>query len=143
MDRPKVKAAELARLLLAHENSGSSDKAAWAGAVETVCRKLGDYLTDLLGSGGVVALLGRALKLAKREHPLLDGVTLAADPAVCFSGLADALAAGTTEDAAAAGSAVVAHLFDLLILLLGDELGLQPVGKLWPDLTSSVMEDDE
>jgi hypothetical protein len=143
MAQPQIKAAELARQLVTHESFGSSDKAASAGAVETVCRKLRDYLNDLLGYGGVAAVMGRALKLAKREHPLLAGVTLGAEPSVCFTGLTEALAAGTPEDAAAACSAVLTHIFDLLILLLGDELGLQPVRKLWPHLASSVVENDQ
>jgi hypothetical protein len=46
---------------------------------------LRDYLTDLLGAGGVVALMGRALKLAKREHPVLAGTTLGTPPPLSVS----------------------------------------------------------
>jgi hypothetical protein len=144
VSRPLSKAAELARDLVAHECSGTLDTATVAGAVETVCRRLRDYLTDLLGAGGVVALMGRALKLAKREHPVLAGTTLGTPPpSVCFDGLEAALAAGTAEDAVAAGSAVLAHVFDLLIQLIGEDLSVHPVRKLWPDLKSGVMENDE
>jgi hypothetical protein len=104
---------------------------------------LRDHLTDLLGAGGVVALMGRALKLAKREHPVLAPTTLGTNPTVCFDGLAEALAAGTAEDAVAAGSAVLSHVFDLLIQLIGEDLSVQPVRKLWPDLKPGVMENDE
>jgi hypothetical protein len=145
VSRPLSKATELARDLVTHECSGTPDTAAVAGAVETVCRRLGDYLTDLLGVGGVVALMGRALKLAKRDHPVLAGTALGGggDPTACFTGLAEALAAGTAEDAVAAGSAVLSHVFDLLIQLIGEDLSVQPVRKLWPDLKPGVMENDE
>lgn len=143
MSQPLTKATELARLLVTHECAGAFNAAAAAGAVETVCHRLRDYLTDLLGAGGVTALMGRALKLAKREHPVLADTTLGADPSVCFTGLAEALAGGTAEDAVAAGSAILTHVFDLLIVLLGEDLGVQPVRKLWPDLNSGVMENYE
>jgi hypothetical protein len=143
MARPPYNAADLARRLVEHEASGSSDPAASAHAVDAVCRKLRDHLTDLLGSGGVVALMGRALNLAKREHPVLTGVTLGGVHDTCYVGLAEALAAATAEEAAAAGDSVLAHFLALLILLLGIELGLQPVRRLWPHLASSLTEVDE
>nr|MBA4157908.1 hypothetical protein [Gemmatimonadota bacterium] len=61
----------------------------------------------------------------------------------CFTGLADAVAAGTDEEAAAAAAAVLAHLLGLLIILVGEELGMQPVHKFWPHVASSVRENDE
>jgi len=143
MAQPPAKATELARRLVTAEAGGSADPAALADAVDTLCRRLRDYLTAVLGTGGVVALMGRALNLAKREQPLLAGVTLGADPSACFTGLAEALAAGPVEDAAAAGSSIFAHFLGLLILLLGNELGMQPVRKLWPHAASSIMEIDE
>jgi hypothetical protein len=134
---------ELSLRLIRHETDGSSDPAAFAAAADTVCRGLGDYLKDLVGPRGVAALLGRALSLAKREHPLLASVALGPEPSARFSGLAEALASASAEDAAAASSSILAHVLSLLILLLGNELGLQPVRKLWPQVPSSVTEIEE
>ncbi|HSJ30478.1 MAG TPA: hypothetical protein VK933_03530 [Longimicrobiales bacterium] len=142
MAQPPAEATELARRLVTHEARSSVDPAAWADAVESVCCRLKDHLAGLLGSGGVVALMGRALNLAKREQPMLAEVKLGAEPSACFTGLVEALAAGTAEDAAAAGSSLVAHLLGLLILLLGRELGTQPIRQLWPHVASSVREID-
>jgi hypothetical protein len=64
---------ELARRIVEQEAGGSSDPTTPAAAVETACRRLQDHLVDLLGSGGVSALLRRALHLAQREQPLLAG----------------------------------------------------------------------
>lgn len=140
MARPLTEAVELALRLIEHETHGSSDPAALAAAAEALCHGLGDYLKDLVGPRGVAALLGRALSLAKREHPLLASVALSTEPSARFSGLAEALASKSAEDAAAVSSSILAHLLSLLILLLGNELGLQPVRKLWPQVASSVTE---
>jgi hypothetical protein len=143
MARALPEAVELARRLIGHETDGSSDPAAFTAAADTVCRAMGDYLKDLVGPRGVVALMARALSLAKREHPLLASVTLGTGPSTRFSGLAEALASVSAEDAAAASSSILAHLLGLLILLLGNELGLQPVRKLWPQVASSFTEVEE
>ena len=134
---------DLSRRLVKQEASGSLDPTAAATGMETVCRRLRDDLKDILGSGGVFALMRRALTLAMREHPLLVGVAVDTGPMACFTGLAEALAAGTDEEAAAAAAAVLAHLLGLLVTLLGEELGLQPVRKFWPHVALSVREIDE
>lgn len=143
MTRPLAEAVELSLRLIRHETGGSSDPAGFAAATDAVCRGLGDYLKDLVGPGGVAALLGRALSLARREHPLLAGVALGTEPSSRFSGLAEAFASASADDAAAASTSILAHLLSLLILLLGIELGLQPVRKLWPQVASSFTEVEE
>jgi hypothetical protein len=94
-------------------------------------------MVDLLGSGGVSALLRRALHLAQREQPLLTGVAVSAEPDACYSGLAESLAARTDAEATAAAATVFAHVLDLLVVLLGEDLGMKPVHKLWPRATSA------
>jgi hypothetical protein len=127
---------ELARRIIEQEAAGSSEPAASAAAVEAACRRLADHLVGLLGSGGVTALLTRALHLAKLEQPLLAGVAVGGEPAECFSGLAGALAASTDEAATAAAASVLAHALGLLVTLLGEELGMKPIRKLWPQAIS-------
>lgn len=131
-------AGELAREVLRHEMSGSSDSEDAAAAVETVCRKMTADLTQVLGSAGVTALLGRALNLAAREHPILSGVMANGERPGCFAGLDGALRAGSGEEPAAAAAAVVACLFGLLITLLGEELGTQPIRRIWPHVASDA-----
>ena len=137
MARPATKLAELARRLVEQEARGSPDPAASAAAVETACRRLRDHLVDLLGSGGVSALLRRALHLAQREQPLLAGVTVSGDSNGCFIGLAKSLASSTEEEATAAAVTVLTHMLDLLVTLLGEDLGMKPIRKLWPQATSA------
>jgi hypothetical protein len=132
---------ELARRIVEHE-AGGSDPSASAAAVEIACRRLKDHLVDVLGTGGVSAVLGRALHLAQREQPLLAKVSVSRQPGACFVGLAESLPANTDKEATAAATAVLAHTLDLLVILLGQELGMKPVQKLWPRETG-VKETDE
>jgi hypothetical protein len=127
-----LSASDLARRLIPEEPGVLSS--AVAETVEVACNTFRAELTGPMGSGGVSALLGRALSLAKKGHPVLDPVTLADDASRCFAGLSTALEAGTAETARAAGASILTHLFGLLVLLLGEELGMQPLHKLWPQL---------
>ena len=143
MGTPAPNLEEVARRIVQHEAGGLSDPAASAAAVERACAGLKDDLADLLGAGGVAALFRRALHLAQRDYPVLAGVSASTGPAVCFAGLAEALAAGTDDGAAAASAGLLTHLLGLLVTLLGEELGMQPVHKLWPQMASSGTEIDE
>ena len=137
MARPSPKLAELARRIVEQEAGGSQDPVGPAAAVDTACRRLKANLTDLLGSGGVSALLSRALHLAQREQPLLAGVSVSGEPAACFAGLREALASGSDEEATAAAAAILTHILDLLVVLLGEDLGMKPIRKLWPRAASA------
>ena len=64
------------------------------------------------------------------------------EPGACFTGLAESLAARTDEEATSAAATVLTHVLELLVMLLGEELGMKPVRKLWPQETS-VKETDE
>jgi hypothetical protein len=138
MANPSPKLVELAHRIVEQEAGGSQDPAVSAAAVEAACRRLRDQLVDLLGSGGVSALLRRALHLAQREQPLLAGVAVSGEPSACFIGLAESLAASTDGEATAAAATVLTHMLDLLVILLGEELGMKPIVKLWPQETSAT-----
>jgi hypothetical protein len=62
--------------------------------------------------------------------------------AACFSGLAESLAASTEEEATAAAATVLTHMLDLLVMLLGEDLGMKPIRKLWPRATSTRETDE-
>jgi hypothetical protein len=142
MAPPSPKLVELARRIVEQEAGGSPDPAASAAAVEAACLRLRDHHVDLLGSGGVSALLKRALHLAQREQPLLAEVTVSGKSAPCFTSLRESLAASTDEEAAEAASTVLAQMLDLLVVLFGEDLGMKPIRKLWPQ-AASVWETDE
>lgn len=103
---------------------------ALAAATERVCIKLRDELTGLIGGGGVRALAGRALSLAQRGHPRLTKVEIGS--ATCFEGLAAALEGSSADEVEAAGTAMIENFLGLLVSLMGEDLALRPVHKLWP-----------
>ena len=138
MAHPSPELVELARRIVDQEAGGSPDPAASAAAVEGACRRLSDHLVALLGSGGVSAWLGRGLHLAQREQPLLAEVALDRDSAGCFTGLAESLSASTEEEASAAATTVLTHILDVLVMLLGEELGMKPIRKIWPQATHAA-----
>jgi hypothetical protein len=142
MAQPSSKLVELARLIVEQEAGGSNDPAASAAAVDNACGQLRDHLVDLLGSGGVSALLRRALHLAQREQPVLAPVAMSGEPDGCFSGLAESLTGSTEEEAAAASASVLTHMLGLLVVLLGEDLGMKPVHKLWPQGTRARKTDE-
>ena len=138
MDSPSPPLVALARRIVEHEAGGSQDPAGLAAAVEAAWVRLKDHFVDLLGSGGVAALLRRALHLAQREQPLLANVTVSSTSAGSFAGLAESLTASTDEEATAAAAALLTHLLHLLIILLGEELSMKSIRKLWPGATSAT-----
>jgi hypothetical protein len=127
-------APERARLLLLHEAAGARDAAGLAAAAERVCLRLRDELSGLIGAGGVNALAGRALRLAQQRHPPLSGVQTG--PQACFHGLAAVLEGIDAAEAEAAGAAVIETFLALMVSLVGEDLGLRPVRKLWPEVAS-------
>ncbi len=125
---------DLARRLLKHEAGGAGDADSLAAAVEGACRKLSDELETLVGRGGVAALLGRAVSLAKREFPYLAAVRLRADAPLSFDALRESLQGRTPGEAEAASTSLLSNLLGLLANLLGEDLGLRPVMSVWPNL---------
>ena len=138
MARPSPKLVELALRIVEQERGESPNAAVSVAAVESACQHLRDQLVDLLGAGGIDAMLRRALHLAQREQPRLAGVAVSGEPAGCFTGLAESLAGGTDEEAIAAATTILTHMLDLLVMLLGEELGMKPIRKLWPRATTAT-----
>ena len=123
---------ELVRRLVRHEAGDSPDPESLAAAVEVACGKLSGELETLVGRGGLAALIGRAVNLAKREFPFLGVVRLEPDAPVALGGLRESLQGRVPAEAEAACVALLANLLGVLVNLLGEDLGLRPVWNVWP-----------
>ncbi|HET7461769.1 MAG TPA: hypothetical protein VFJ82_11005 [Longimicrobium sp.] len=123
---------ELVQRLVREESGGSADAESLAAAVEAACRKLSGELEALVGRGGVAALIGRSVNLAKREFPFLGVVRLELDGPVTLAGLRESLQGRDPAEAEAASVALLANLLAVLVNLLGEDLGLRPVWSAWP-----------
>ena len=91
-----------------------------------VCEKLRRPLSHLVGGGGVKSLFRRALTLAKREAPSLRDVEVMPDGS--FKGL--------EGGAANESPAIIAHLIQLLITFVGEDLTLRILHDVWPEVKS-------
>src|SRR5687767_2303892 len=104
---PPPRFVEFARHVLEHEAASAGRGYSPANAFEPVCRALHERLSPLISSAGFEILMARALKLAAREHPWLSTVTIAANGDCTPTGLAAALFARESNEAADGVSAAL------------------------------------
>jgi hypothetical protein len=118
---------DLAQRLLDYEGVETSRSNEGIQAVSRVCDKLRRPLITLAGVAGFRSLLTRALTLAKRESPVLDGWEVKADGSL----------AGLNGEAAQSGGVLIAHLIGLMITFIGESLTLRLLHDVWLDLPAS------
>lgn len=117
-------ARHLADWLVALENEAQTIAPEDRLATCRVCEKLRRPLCNLVGSLGFTSLLQRALTLAQRESPALNGVEVMADGSML----------GLEGAAAQASSTLVAHLILLLMTFIGESLTLTLLHDIWPEI---------
>lgn len=94
-----------------------------------IMMRLHSELGKVLGPAGVDVLLARSIVLARRSRPALAGVTAA--PGGALSGLDElALPGAAVEEGTVA---IATHFIELLVSLIGEELAMGLVGKVWPE----------
>ena len=121
-----------ARCLIACETKGNKSAGTTAAAAFPVPEKLRLPLIVLMGSGGFLALLSRALALATAEVRWLRAVQVKADGA--FEGV-DALQARIDPAEFQEGRVVVlAQVLGLLVAFIGPNLTMRLVGEIWPQI---------
>jgi hypothetical protein len=123
-----------ARRLLRSEETPLHD-GELAIAFQRGCESLNAALAPLITSAAFEALLGRALHVARREFPVLHGVTFDAAAPCSFGPLPESPSGKThpTEDAL---TLILANLLWLLIALLGTHLTVRAVKAAWPEVTT-------
>jgi len=95
---------------------------------QRIAMRLHKALGKLLGPAGIDVLLARSVALARRAHPVLAGVV--AGSGGTLAGLDDAALQGPELEAGAA--AIIAHLFELLVVLIGEDLAMGLIRSVWP-----------
>jgi hypothetical protein len=118
------KARDLAQRLISFEVAAGNLSKAKIPAAFIVSEKLRHPLRTLVGTAGFRSLLMRALTLAKREAPILDGVQVKDDGSL----------EGLTGEAMEAGEVLIAHFIGLLETFIGEVLTLRLLHGVWPDL---------
>jgi hypothetical protein len=120
---PKIR--DLAQRLLSLESRAENLSGSNTSTVFIINEKLRHPLSRLAGTAGFRSLLMRALTLAKREAPGLEGVQVKED------GSLEGLNGEDTE----AGAVLIAYLVGLLETFIGESLTLRMLNDIWPSLS--------
>lgn len=140
MKAPRPSLHHLAMAVVATElsRSGAGHEASVA---ERSMVRLHEHFGKLIGPTGFDVLLARSLVLARRAHPLLSSCE--AGFGGQLSWLPDAVNDSDRASAESAAVVLLAHLFELLARLLGEELSMRLVHDVWPDLPDTRPARDE
>jgi hypothetical protein len=126
--------ADFARRLFVHEAGGQQRTQDFVDAMERVCQALHTRLAPLVSAAGFNALVGRAVKLAVREFPFLAAIGAITTPNCSFDGLRQAAEGRDPAEVGDALVAILANFLWLLVLFIGENLGLRKVHEVWPDV---------
>jgi len=127
---PQLKS--LAQRLLVHEAKKSPNPAKLAEALEVCCQRLHKRLDPLVGAGGFRALLDRALFLAKKEHPWLEGVEIQAYPGCELKALNEAMAGRQPGEIRETLTIILANVIWLLVTFIGEDIVYGLIEEAWP-----------
>ena len=98
-------------------------------ATLSASEKMRQHLSRLMGVTGFFTLLMRAFALARAEEPKV-GVLMG----INADGSIEGLGPPVSEAAAEAYPLLLAELLGLLVTFIGEQLTIQMVTDLWPDL---------
>ena len=132
-NRATPKMRNFARRLIAHETRESKSSGTKIPVPFPVVGKLLPHLTILMGTGGVRALLSRALALAGAEVPWLRGLHIKADGTL--EGLDELEAKVDPEEFAEGRVVLLAQLLGLLVAFIGEILTLRLAKEVWPKVS--------
>lgn len=118
-------AADAARRLWSRTAEGVRSPEESTAAAAQLCSLLSANLGRWIGAEGYHALLGRALDIARVEHPVLDGLAGREDGARLTT---PALAAAPAE-VAAGMEVLLAAMIDLLGRIIGEALAVRLVER--------------
>jgi hypothetical protein len=121
----------LVQQLLTQEAAQSQDQDFFLAATERVFEKLHQHLSKRIGQEGFRTLLARALALTSVQFPALRAVRVGADGSLV--GLHEAAEAAEAETAEGT-AALIGQLIALLTTFIGEELTLQILGAVWPEI---------
>lgn len=132
---PRMRAfAERLIAFEAKENKSSEQKIPLAFVV---CEKLRRALTTPLGSSDFRFLLSRALALANTEVAWLRAVHVKADGSL--EGVEDIVEQVDLGKIAEGGVALIAQMFGILGVLIGEAMTLHLMREVWPKLALSEL----
>jgi len=133
---------QLALRALAQRAGSAAGAEALAAAVHRAYDDLARVSAPLIGQGGVDALTGRALHLARLEYPWLDSMCESEQAEAPFAQVLLCLDRQDPAVAAEAAGALFALLLGLLVTLIGESLTTGLVQRAWPDAFSHASREE-
>lgn len=134
---PAPSSRELALRLLQRTSSGSEPLEDPTALAATVLGQLHDGMAPWIGREGVRALVGRAVAVAQKNHPVLARITISDGNSLCLEGIASTPSDGEREAYREALIAVITNFIDLLGRFLGENLTSSIVERHWSTSTST------
>ena len=124
---PRPSVARFARGIVRAEaaRGGAGDDGEIAQRVLT---RLHQELGKLIGPAGLDVLLARSVVLARRAHPVLVGVTAGPGGKLAHTDDVARDRIGLQEGSVA----IISQFIELLVMLIGEDLGFRLVGDIWP-----------
>jgi len=122
------------RILLHGRSHGSVDEV--TVAMEQGCQALQGRLAPLVGSAAFDALMGRAVNLAARNFAFLGDTPIGANCSA--DGLRQAVEGRERREVTDAVTGILANFIWLLVIFIGENLGLRMVHEIWPGVPVPV-----
>jgi hypothetical protein len=126
MNEPRPSVVRFVRAVVRIEVERGGD----GHVIQRVMMRLHDGLWKLIGPGGFDVLLARSVVLARKDHPVLAGVS--AGPGGTLPGIDDAARDGAALQCGAV--AIASGFIELLVRLVGEALAMRLVRGVWPGL---------
>ena len=99
-------------------------------------------LAPLISSLGFCMLVRRALNLAARDFPFLIEINIVVAKEDCvLHGLREALDGRDRNEAVDGSIVILAHVFSLLVLFIGENLAWRKISEICPEISLLEMED--
>jgi hypothetical protein len=134
MTRSLPEVRSLAQALLNRQGMGA-DRAALEQAAELVLQRIAERISPLVGTGGFVLFLQRALRRTLKEHPWMGAVQIEPGTPWRLNGLSEAADNQTREEALLGAQALLAELIGLIARFLGADMAIRMVRQSFPELT--------
>jgi hypothetical protein len=120
--------------LLEQETSFAAGSSGVLVGADRVWQKLSRPLSRLVSQGGAMAILLRALHIARKEFPFLEVLRAGTQPAPYFKGLDEGPHAVEADTAGTGLLVVLSTVLDLLAGLIGEDLVVRLVREGWPNV---------
>lgn len=115
-------ARALSRRLIAREDVEADGPEGTPSSAWAACERACGTLARWLGANGCRALVARALKQARDDHPALDPLFLRTEPGPALGGVAESIGTHGAAAVEAGLEALLVALVELLGRLVGDDV---------------------